>query len=124
MRACLICSEWIDVEMPRRYQDTEHENNERWVVSYADFITLLFAFFVVMYSVSSVNEGKYKVLITASTRSRVKDVLKGAVMQELEDFEVAVPAGDHPLLNDKEMEERRAENSRACNHFSTVFPTS
>jgi Flagellar motor protein len=31
-------------------------------VSYADFITLLFAFFVVMYSLSSVNEGKYRVL--------------------------------------------------------------
>src|SRR5690606_37416726 len=38
----------------------EHENHERWLVSYADFITLLFAFFVVMYSVSSVNEGKYR----------------------------------------------------------------
>lgn len=32
------------------------------MVSYADFITLLFAFFVVMYSISSVNEGKYKTL--------------------------------------------------------------
>ncbi len=40
----------------------EHENHERWLVSYADFITLLFAFFVVMYSVSSVNEGKYRIL--------------------------------------------------------------
>jgi len=40
----------------------EHENHERWLVSYADFITLLFAFFVVMYAVSSVNEGKYRTL--------------------------------------------------------------
>jgi chemotaxis protein MotB len=32
------------------------------MVSYADFITLLFAFFVVMYAISSVNEGKYRVL--------------------------------------------------------------
>lgn len=32
------------------------------MVSYADFITLLFAFFVVMYAVSSVNEGKYRVM--------------------------------------------------------------
>ena len=40
----------------------EPENNDRWMVSYADFITLLFAFFVVMYSVSSVNTGKYKIL--------------------------------------------------------------
>jgi chemotaxis protein MotB len=40
----------------------EHENLERWLVSYADFITLLFAFFVVMYAISSINEGKYRVL--------------------------------------------------------------
>lgn len=49
--------------MPRqRKNEDEHENHERWLVSYADFITLLFAFFVVMYSLSSVNEGKYRVL--------------------------------------------------------------
>src|SRR4030042_1620008 len=36
----------------------EHENHERWLVSYADFITLLFAFFVVMYSVSRVDNKK------------------------------------------------------------------
>lgn len=46
----------------RRAHAEEHENHERWLVSYADFITLLFAFFVVMYSLSSVNEGKYRVL--------------------------------------------------------------
>jgi len=46
----------------RRQQDDDLHNKERWLISYADFITLLFAFFVVMYSVSSVNEGKYKVL--------------------------------------------------------------
>ncbi|MFN2915796.1 flagellar motor protein MotB, partial [Escherichia coli] len=45
----------------RRHQE-EHENHERWLVSYADFITLLFAFFVVMYSISSIKEGKYKIL--------------------------------------------------------------
>ena len=43
-----------------KHKHEEHENHERWLVSYADFITLLFAFFVVMYSVSSVNEGKYR----------------------------------------------------------------
>ena len=46
----------------RQRQPEEHINHERWLVSYADFITLLFAFFVVMYSVSSVNEGKFRVL--------------------------------------------------------------
>lgn len=47
----------------RRRQRAEHtDNHERWLISYADFITLLFAFFVVMYAISSVNEGKYRVL--------------------------------------------------------------
>jgi chemotaxis protein MotB len=46
----------------RKKKQEEHENMERWLVSYADFMTLLFAFFVVMYSISSVNEGKYRVL--------------------------------------------------------------
>src|SRR5690554_7721273 len=50
----------------RQPQDDLH-NKERWLISYADFITLLFAFFVVMYSVSSVNEGKYKVLSESLT---------------------------------------------------------
>ena len=51
--------------MARKKKHEEHVNHERWLVSYADFITLLFAFFVVMYSVSSVNEGKYRVLSDA-----------------------------------------------------------
>lgn len=40
----------------------EDDNPDRWLVSYADFITLLFAFFVVMYAISSVNQGKYSQL--------------------------------------------------------------
>ena len=40
----------------------DESNAERWMISYADFITLLFAFFVVMYAISSVNNEKYKVL--------------------------------------------------------------
>lgn len=48
--------------MSRKKHAEAHENHERWMVSYADFITLLFAFFVVMYAVSSVNEGKFRVL--------------------------------------------------------------
>ena len=53
--------------MARRRREEEHENHERWLVSYADFITLLFAFFVVMYAISSVNEGKYRVLSNTLT---------------------------------------------------------
>lgn len=46
--------------MARRSKRYEHDNHDRWLISYADFVTLLFAFFVVMYSISSVNEEKYK----------------------------------------------------------------
>jgi chemotaxis protein MotB len=49
----------------RKPFEESHENHERWLISYADFITLLFAFFVVMYAVSVVNVGKYKVLSDA-----------------------------------------------------------
>lgn len=50
--------------MRRRHRERrdDHDNADRWLVSYADFMTLLFAFFVVMYAISSVNEGKYRVL--------------------------------------------------------------
>jgi chemotaxis protein MotB len=43
--------------MARRRRE-EHVNHERWLVSYADFITLLFAFFVVLYSASQVDKRK------------------------------------------------------------------
>jgi chemotaxis protein MotB len=59
--------------MARKKTVEEPENHERWLVSYADFITLLFAFFVVMYAISSVNEGKYRVL---------SDTLESAFKQE------------------------------------------
>jgi chemotaxis protein MotB len=69
--------------MGRRRKEEEHENHERWLVSYADFITLLFAFFVVMYAVSSVNEGKYRVL-SDSISSAFRNIpgnTAGAMMQ-------------------------------------------
>ncbi|MDZ7784022.1 MAG: flagellar motor protein MotD [Halioglobus sp.] len=51
--------------MSRKRRVELQTNNERWMVSYADFVTLLFAFFVVMYSISSVNQDKYRVLSDA-----------------------------------------------------------
>ena len=42
----------------RKKRHEEHENHERWLVSYADFITLLFAFFVVLYATSEANQKK------------------------------------------------------------------
>ncbi len=87
--------------MARRRHTEEHENHERWLVSYADFITLLFAFFVVMYSISSINEGKYKVLSQALI----------GVFNDPERSLKPIPIGDErpltvkpaqPLVNDSE----------------------
>ncbi|WP_306477390.1 flagellar motor protein MotB [Methyloversatilis sp.] len=46
----------------RRYVPDSDENHDRWLISYADLVTLLFAFFVVMYAISQVNDGKYRTL--------------------------------------------------------------
>jgi chemotaxis protein MotB len=53
----------------RRRVDTEISlNHERWLISYSDFVTLLFALFVVLYSISQVNENKYKDLSEAMSK--------------------------------------------------------
>lgn len=59
----------------RRFREEEHQNHDRWLVSYADFITLLFAFFVVMYSISQVNESKYRVFSNTLTDVFAKPAL-------------------------------------------------
>ncbi len=51
--------------MSRKKRHPEHANHERWLVSYADFITLLFAFFVVLYASSQVDKKKMGQLAVA-----------------------------------------------------------
>ncbi len=46
----------------RHKKHEEHTNHEAWAIPYGDLVTLLLAFFVVMYAISQVNEGKYRVL--------------------------------------------------------------
>src|SRR5579871_4479810 len=46
----------------RRRKHEEHSNHEAWAIPYGDLLTLLLAFFVVMYAISSVNAGKYRVV--------------------------------------------------------------
>lgn len=49
----------------RRERREEHLNHEAWAIPFADLLTLLLAFFVVMYAISSLNTGKYRVLADA-----------------------------------------------------------
>ncbi|WP_239650083.1 flagellar motor protein MotB [Methylocucumis oryzae] len=64
---------------------TEAGHEDRWLVSYADFITLLFAFFVVMYSISSLNEAKYKSLMHSigSAFSNKSQPVNGSVPEQI-----------------------------------------
>ena len=72
--------------MARKKRET-HENHERWLVSYADFITLLFAFFVVMFASSQTDKAKMqavsdsvqKALKGESFNSMVTAILGGAI---------------------------------------------
>ncbi|WP_086931376.1 flagellar motor protein MotB [Agarilytica rhodophyticola] len=75
--------------MIRRSPIETKVNHERWLISYADFITLLFGFFVVMYSISQVNENKYKVLSDTleSTFSNIVDSgIKDTDSNDIEGF--------------------------------------
>src|SRR5437764_8640838 len=46
-----------------------HENHDRWLISYADFITLLFAFFVVMFASSQTDKAKARMISEAVTKA-------------------------------------------------------
>ncbi len=110
--------------MARRRRKTfqEAEHNDRWMVSYADFITLLFAFFVVMYSISSVNKGKYDVFSESldqalSHNEKVEKVAEpiqvGEVPTRIQPIElpnlVTVTEEEHQL-SEEIMEEKRRLN--------------
>ncbi len=62
----------------RKKKHAEHENHERWLVSYADFITLLFAFFVVMFASSHADKGR-----AAKVSDSVKEALEQGALPAL-----------------------------------------
>ncbi len=59
----------------KKHHEEEHENLERWLVSYADFITLLFAFFVTMYAISRVDEKKLGSMVESLHRALGSTIL-------------------------------------------------
>jgi chemotaxis protein MotB len=100
--------------MARKKRDDEHENHERWLVSYADFITLLFAFFVVMYAISQVNEGKYRVLSDSLLQAFKPDAASETIRLPKNDPRSMLPSGTIPRLpiNRAEEAKRRAREQR------------
>jgi chemotaxis protein MotB len=66
----------------RKKHHPEHENHERWLVSYADFITLLFAFFVVMFASSQTDKAKAK-QVSDSVTAALENGGVGATVHEI-----------------------------------------
>jgi chemotaxis protein MotB len=73
--------------MARKRRHEEHQNHERWLISYADFITLLFAFFVVMFASSQTDKAKVQqvsesvrdALENGGVKAAVHEILGGTV---------------------------------------------
>lgn len=65
--------------MARRKKLPSRENHERWLVSYADFITLLFAFFVVMFASSQTDKGKAQQMSDSIKRALKEDQMATAI---------------------------------------------
>jgi len=64
--------------MERRHKHEEHENDERWLITYADLITLLMVFFVVMWSISRADAAKFAAV--AQSMSVAFGTPKGSVI--------------------------------------------
>ena len=59
------------------HEEEEHENEERWLVSFADMMTLMFALFMVLFSISSVNTSKFESLKESLEQSFNAKLLSG-----------------------------------------------
>jgi chemotaxis protein MotB len=54
---------------PKKHEEEEHENHERWLVSYADMVTLLMCLFIVLYAISQVDKAKFAALASGLSAS-------------------------------------------------------
>ncbi|WP_371324721.1 flagellar motor protein MotD [Dechloromonas sp. ZY10] len=99
----------------KKFHD-DHENHERWLVSYADFITLLFAFFVVMYAISSVNEGKYRVLsdslVSAFKNTQTQSSGKPIVVIQGTPIQPPAPLPIPAITPDQRLEEEKKAKTK------------
>lgn len=107
--------------MARRKPVEMHVNHERWLVSYADFITLLFAFFVVMYSVSQVSESKHRqlseTLMEAFSPRSMKPIQVGELSRSPTTSVIELPFGEMP----REQGEAQDEGFDSLEQLSEIF---
>jgi chemotaxis protein MotB len=95
----------------RKRPEESHENHERWLVSYADFITLMFAFFVVMFATSQSDKAKTKAVSDAVERALADEHFASKLKQVLGPSKAAKDRKSEAisLLTEKKAEQKPAE---------------
>src|ERR1700730_6066877 len=84
--------------------DSGHENSERWLLTYADLITLLMVFFVLLYAMSSADSTKFKAISVALQTAFNLDVLKGQTATSIGDSSSSPPSPPvDNLINDAQV---------------------
>src|SRR6266850_554636 len=83
--------------------DGGHENAERWLLTYADLITLLMVFFVVLYSMSQADSEKFKRISAALQQAFNVDVLQGQAATSIGDVAASPPTPVDDLIHDSEV---------------------
>src|ERR671926_1807970 len=83
----------------RSHAEAEHENDERWLLTYSDMITLLMALFMVLFSISSVNTSKFESLQRAMQDAFSGKILSGgkSIQQTGSETEANRPAATPPI---------------------------
>ena len=76
----------------RRSREEEHENVERWMVSYADFVTLLFCFFTAMYAISNVDTSKLGKFVDSMRFAFNVEGERGNAISVIEGVQIFIPA--------------------------------
>lgn len=89
--------------MSKKHKHEEHLNHEAWAIPYGDLVTLLLAFFVVMYAVSSLNEGKFRTMAESMSEAfggkprTIKPVQFGTISRDVSEAKmppkISAPAG-------------------------------
>jgi flagellar motor protein MotB len=100
--------------------DEEHENGERWLVSYSDMITVLMALFIVLFAISSVNEGKFKELsasLSEGFNGGNPSVLDGSTGNQpaADAPDPTVTPSAEPTIGAEEPARRRHDSNRSAN---------
>ena len=89
----------------RRHKGHEggHENAERWLLTYADLITLLMVFFVVLYSMSSADSTKWQQISASLQQAFNVDVLQGSADTSVDDASAAPPPPIDTLISNTDI---------------------